>query len=64
MPQGSSGLGTRVVGTHRQMFQPLLKLMILLHCEGRPTGKSSETAFAYIWLQLAIENSLSFSSFS
>lgn len=46
--------GDRAVGTHGQMFPPLLELVVLIHHEGRPTGKPLETAFARIWLQLAI----------
>lgn len=51
---GKQWFGDRAVGTRRQMFHPLLELMVLIHHEGRPTGKSSETAFVHIWLQLAI----------
>lgn len=51
---GKQRFGDREVGTHRQMFHPLLELMVLIHHEGRPSGKSSETAFAHIWLQLVI----------
>lgn len=51
---GRQGLGDWAVGSHRQMFHPLLELMVLIHHEGRPTGKSSEAAFAHTWLQLAV----------
>lgn len=51
---GKQWLGNRAVGIHRQLFHPLLELMVLIHREGRPTGKSSESAFAHTWLQLAI----------
>lgn len=51
---GKQWFGDRAVGTHGQMFHPLLELVVLIHHGGRPTGTSLETAFARIWLQLAI----------
>lgn len=60
---GKQRFGDRAVGTHSQMFHLLLRLMVLIHREGRPTGKSSETAFAHTWLQLGILGIVLFSSF-